>query len=288
MQSDISTLAFAVTNNVYIDVIDEKRHIRRKRLEVHNKATRQMVTGILRFLMGHFTDTNCNEEAEYDSAKNYIPCYISFGDGGIEIEDGVQKLQKITVDDKEITVPIFADENWTEKVSYNSTSLVREFFSNQENKPVRQKIRDKTNTLQNLPTVDMDSIFYYCKIPPNALNTAYGHSVDIAISEVGLFAGEQIGENDLLAYIKLGDMYDDSDPTQITGTNTLYVRPQDTIEVRWIITIAAVGKDSRLFAYAKDEQGNIIVDNTGLPDAANIKEVEVTDTIGQINVSTQD
>ena len=100
------------------------------------------------------------------------------------------------------------------------------------------------------------------------LNQYYGNNA-VCISELGLFASSVPGTDDLLASIKLAN-YEDQE-TQETATNTLYVRPDDTLIVRWVITIAAIGKDSVLKANVSDEYGNIITTTiTKIPDIGNI------------------
>ena len=82
-------MAFTILNNVHVTVYDSKRSIIRQEYETHNKASRNMITGILRFLHGYFTPTVLNNTAlNADSAKSYIPCFFNVGDGGVVIVDG--------------------------------------------------------------------------------------------------------------------------------------------------------------------------------------------------------
>lgn len=276
MINSLDTMSISISNNVQIEVINEERKILRKRIQVHNKATRGLVTGIFRYLMGHFTDTSCNQSPYYTSAAKYIPCYIGFGDGGIALDNGIPIID-------ENGIPTFDQtENWTETVDYNSTNLVREFDNSS-----RWKIRSTQNTLSNPATVDMDSIYYFCKIPPNALNSKY-QNYPVSVSEIGLFANSVPNKDDLLAYIKLGNFEKTEEGLTTTETNTLYVRPADTIIIRWIITIAAIGKDSRLAIYQTDEYGRIIVDNTGTQNELNIIDVMATDKFGTVTMIDHD
>ena len=87
----------------------------------------------------------------------------------------------------------------------------------------------------------------------------------------------------MLAYIKLGNYTEDG----VEKTNTLYVRQNDTVIIRWIISIAAVGKDSRLAIYAQDEFGIQITDSTALKNnavIADIEEATVLDSIGSVSI----
>ena len=287
-KNDIS--CFDVVNNVYIDVLDEDRGKIIKTVEIHNKATRRMVTGILRFLCGHFNATNLNSIPQYSTAKNYIPCYFNFGYGGTtendeKLEDGATQtiVSGTDVDDH---IPQLYN-NWDQKVDYNSTSLVQEVISG------RQQIRIGTNTFCDnnnyfdklIPTIpnkgDMDGVFFFCQASPNSITGVY-ENTPIYITELGLFANNDMEEDDLLAYVKLGNYYDpDVDPEQATvhdlKTNVLYVRPQDTVVIRWVITIAAIGKDSTLQVYLEDETGESIEDSIVVPTIGNVEIIVDTD-----------
>lgn len=259
-----STMTFTVLNNVHITVYDKKRDIVRKEYETHNKVSRNMVKGILRFLSGVLTPTALNDEPlNANSAKSFIPCYFNVGDGGIVFEGGTVKYDTGT------RIPEL-EPSWNETVDYAHTTLTHEFFVNDDGTASneRQRIGQITNTLDSPNTADMDSIYLYCEVPPGILNQYYGNNA-VCISELGLFASSVPGTDDLLASIKLAN-YEDQE-THETATNTLYVRPDDTLIVRWVITIAAIGKDSVLKANVSDEYGNIITTTiTKIPDIGNI------------------
>lgn len=257
-------MAFTLLNNVHITVYDTKRDIIRKEYETHNKVSRNMVTGILRYLSGTFTPTSLNDvPLNSDAAKPFIPCYFNVGDGGVIIVDGKPSFKP------DSRAPEL-EENWNEAVDYAHTTLNREFFINGDgtSSNERQRIGKITTTADETNTADMDSIYLYCEVPPGLLNQYYGNNA-VCISELGLFASSIPGTNDLLASIKLANYTD-----TVTGkleTNTLYVRPDDTLIVRWVITIAAIGKDSVLKANVADEYGNIITTTiTKIPDIGNV------------------
>jgi hypothetical protein len=262
MITDISSLGFAVTNNVYIDVVNKKTNVVSQHVEKHNKATRQMVTGILRFLCGHFTDTTKNDNHQYDSASKYIPCYAGFGDSNIVLQDGVPAPSS------EPRIPQQVDDNWTEYVPYMSKKLEREFFTNHSKDEFgndyitpsdsRLEIRDVKTTIEETPAGDMDSIYFYIEADTNYLNKYYNNHA-VYISELGLFSGSIPGKDDMLAYVRLHN-YIDPD-TQQPKTNVLYVKPEDTVVIRWVVTIAAIGKDSVLRSTMINEQGDIITND---------------------------
>lgn len=278
-QTDIRSLGFDVQNNVEIEVRDDKLNIVRQRFEVHNKATRKMVTGLLRFMSGHFTDTYCNKKPQYDYAKEYIPCYIGFGDGAIEY-DQEGKSHPISVLKPQVP-RLEQDSKWTEVVNYESTKFRREIDWYGE----RTKIEKISETYTNVATADMDSLYFHCEVGPTVLNGYRPNSgskadptVPVYITELGLFANNIPNQEDLLAYVKLSN-YDDNDKTRI-----LYVRPSDTVIVRWVITIAAIGKDSVLKANVLDENGEIVTNDVVMvPELVPVDIITIPDEENQNN-----
>lgn len=266
MSNNSSPLAFSIANNVRVTVMDKFGNIR-KEVETHNKCSRNMVIGILRYLCGHFTGTNANDNPPYETAKEYIPCYFGVGDGGVvlyEVEEGtfIPKSK-----DGLPTIPELEDD-WTYHVNYTDTELTREFFVvGNATSNSRTKIQDIKTSILQPPLVDMDSIYLYCQIPPGKLNEFYtGHNV--FVTELGLFSNNVCGKNDLLAKVKLTNYQDENEDWK---TDALFVRPEDTVVVRWILSIAAVGVDSRFEAQFEDEYGQQIRTTIqAIPNAGNI------------------
>ena len=249
-----NSMGFTILNNVEIQVIDKENKQIIKKVKTHNKATRTMVSGILRFVEGLFTSTNCNDTPQYsgDVSKNFIPCYFNVGDGGVILDEN-NLPESIGSDDLQ-RVPNLI-ETWNETVDYTSKNLVREFTAIGQ----RTKIRKQLDTLSNTsPTGDMDSIYFLCEIAPSRLNAQYANNA-VFVTEIGLFANNIPNKNDLLAYVKLGNYYDEE--TSEIKTNALYVRPRDTIVVKWVISVAAIGKDNILRAVIDDENGDPVVSN---------------------------
>lgn len=261
-------MCFSITNNVHAIVYDKKRSQIKKEIKVHNKASRNMVSGILRFLSGTFTPTSCNSQPlTPDYAKPYIPCYFNVGDGGIELVDGKQSIPDGS------RIPNLVP-GWDEFVDYSHKNLERELFVNPDGTASNERTRigKVTLTLDEPNTADMDSIYFYCEMQPGLINQAYGNK-PVCISELGLFASNLPGTPDLLASIKLSN-YEDPD-THESKTNILYVRPDDTLIVRWVITIAAIGKDSILKANVTDEYGDIITST--IVQVPNVGNMEIVD-----------
>ena len=149
-----------VLNNVHIDILDGETREVKKSVSTHNKANRNMVRGIINFLEG-------NLSPDADEPKQYIPCYIGFGHGGV-------------VDDSDKDNPIF-DSSWNDTVDYYSTDLVNEFPNS------RSRIRKQENTFQYSSDLDeypstgsMDSIILYSEISPNILNQRLKISLSIS------------------------------------------------------------------------------------------------------------
>lgn len=215
----------------------------KKHVQKHNKATRNMVRGILRFLEGKFTSTYANDDPEHtDDAKNYIPCYISFGDGGVSYGSDGKPIQ-IHTGEQSQHVPDLEISNWNTVVNYDSQSLVREFNLLSQN---RSKIRKQDDTFNNdsAPAGDMDTIVLYCEVAPGEVNMdlvdGLNNSYPRFITEIGLFSSPNKKDNDLLAYVKLGNRNNGTEESPEWETDTLYVRPNDTIIITWFITIVAM------------------------------------------------
>lgn len=174
-----------LTNNVEIQIKDKSTDKIKETHCYHNKATRNMIRGILGFLKGDFTYARVVEPIETD-ARKFIPCFMGFGNGGfIEFDsDGI---------------PIF-DESWDGYVDYNSTKLVNEIPNS------RSRIRKIDNTFIDSDTGkklnnsgDMDSIIFHCEISPDVLNAKY-QDEPVCVSEIGLFPSS-VGNN-MLACVR--------------------------------------------------------------------------------------
>ena len=238
---------FSIKTNVDITVENRKRKIIRKQIVKHNKATRQLVTGLLRFMTGNFNASSRNSKPYYSDTEQYIPCYIGVGDGGVVLdENGYPTV------DTETRIPTLTS-SWNSTAPYIAKKLVREFFVNTKtNQPTytgsRTAIRKIGETYTNTTTVgDMDTVYFYCEIGPGELNAFYNNQ-PVVLTEIGLFGSSIPNTQDLLAYVKLDNS---TDEIGNVTTDTLYVRPEDTVVIKWYITIATVGEDS-LFAGAEE------------------------------------
>ena len=278
-----SCMSFSVINNVYIDVINKESGVIEKHVEKHNKATRQMVVGLLRFLSGHFTATSENDKPLYaQDAKRYIPCYFNVGDGGVILnDDGIPQHQEDNT-----KIPLLMDD-WDYNVNYLATKLTREF--NSEYRATAQKVENSFSIQTSSgprtpssisgdvpPAGDMDSLYFYCEIYPDSANSER-KDYPVFITELGLFSDKVPGNSDLLAYVKLGNYYDSENNLQ---TDTLYVKPTDTIVVRWIISVAAIGTDGLLTTETVDENGDKII--TTLRGAPSLGTFEIVDETAEL------
>ena len=285
-----STMGFAIFNNVFIEVRNEQTGKIVKTVKTHNKATRKMVQGILAYVSGWFTVTDPikyegsdkNWQDEYNQkrpmyepevANQFIPCYFNVGDGGVEIDP---QTGLPNYGDNVLVPPLV--EGWNETVSYSSDRLVREYpLVDAEG---RKKIRKQSSTLidsygvnydtDNPP--DMDSIFFDCEMSPNQINPKYQGN-GAYVTELGLFASNICGTPDLLAYVKLGNYEEDG----VTKTNALYVKPEDTIVIKWVISIAAIGKDNIVGIPIKDEDTYITNEVQKIPTEMNIEVIDIPD-----------
>ena len=275
MKLNASSMGFALMNNVEVTVIDKETCHIKKTFTTHNKATRSMVRGILHFVEGKFTETSLRNNPLHDDEvpRNFIPCYFGFGDGGVEIKDGIPQ----PYDNVNTQYPKLED-GWTETVDYLSTHLVREFHTptpldenptgslryrlrKQEDTLDQSYDEDMYKTITDKSSLSMDSLYFYCETPVSELNQEYNMH-NVYVTELGLFAGQARDKNDLLAYVKLNNIKDDNG--DVIDSNVLYVTPRDTVIINWVITIAAIGKDNILTASHPGEDGSlepIVVDN---------------------------
>lgn len=237
------TYGFGAFVNVDICHMNKETGVIKKHIQKHNKATRNMVKGILRFLEGRFTSTYANSEIEYpDDAKNYVPCYISFGDGGVSYGDDGKPIE-IQTGEQSVHIPDLSISDWDTTVNYNSNSLVNEFSLLSQN---RSKVRKQDDTIDkpNSPAGDMDTLVLYCEVAPGEINMDIHDSLNARyprfITEIGLFSSPYKKDNDLLAYVKLGNHSEENNGNTTITTDTLYVRPGDTIVITWFVTIVAM------------------------------------------------
>lgn len=352
--NDISSIGFTVTNNVYVTVLNKETKKVVKQIETHNKATRKMVCGLLKFIAGNFYNTmgskNSNipeDNIKLDNISDYIPCYIGFGNGWVDIEKSSQ------AEDKKI--PIYEEgfgkvtpDNY---VDYTATHMKREYAKTRSPiSAISTTLGISETTLDNKSFPDMDSIYFQCQVEPNAINDGFNAAY---ITEIGLFADNipntpEHPTDDMLAYVKLlnytkkegnietqyneefviyqgtrtaqldnkfvdasnnirfidteeskeyiikkgiildsenvpcgtfdynlgyfqfYDVFEEDTTFEITydyivgtpATNALYVRPEDTIIIRWVISIASIGIDSTFSSRIIVDERNRAIENT--------------------------
>ena len=202
--TDISSAGFSITNNVYITVVNKKKQQLVKQVEKHNKATRRMVTGLLKFIEGKFDHTNGSRDSIadddnywFDKASDYIPLYIGIGKGFID------KDQPYKEENPLIPNIVSGASNY---VHYNSTHLEDEFpVMRSKIRAVKSSVDASQVSNSSISIPNMDSIYFNCEIPANTIKNNLKSEF---VTEVGLFSGNQYytEENptdDMLAYVKL-------------------------------------------------------------------------------------
>lgn len=231
-----SGVEFVVDSNVHIEVLSPQNVIRQT-VDKHNKATKRLVSGLLRFLRGEFTTTNRRTDETKliyaNAAKTYIPCYIGFGTAGVRLSAGTEETPAMPdYDPVNRRIPPLTDSWKSEenKVQYTDTKLnleIKEFTRC----PIGVMASENTDDF-NSYAGDIQQIIFAADVEPGYYSTLYGGvTTDIFITEIGLFAGKDPNDEDLLARV----IFKDDD-------NVLYVRPQDTIIVRWTISIIALNE----------------------------------------------
>ena len=231
-----SMAGFSIESNVHIEVRDGCGVIR-KTIDKHNKATQQLVSGILQFIKGDFTSSyrreNIAEIKDFNNAKKYIPCYVGAGTYGIKINPSTG-LPDYDVDNRRIPpiVPELQDAfgNLDETVSFNDKNLKQEIDI-----PTREIVKVMDNSTESTESLnvanDSEQFVLEAEIPPGTYTkNTYPQSTDIFITELGLFPTATPNDGNLLARVVL------TKPDEI-----LYVRPQDYIILRWTICIISLG-----------------------------------------------
>ena len=228
---------FIVDSNVHIEVVSPQ-HVIRQTVDKHNKATKRLVTGLLRFALGEFTTTyERTKESEIlyrNSAKDYIPCFIGMGTGGIRLTDaGIPDYNLENRRWPPTEAYWNSDDN---KVKFTDTELEKEISVKKKSRVKIDVIGFEETTTEFSQTGDIEHIVLSTEIPPGYYSDIYDNAdaTDIFISEIGLFASGVPDTDDLLARVIFKN--NESDAT----TQILYVRPQDTIILRWTISIIAL------------------------------------------------
>lgn len=205
-------MEFGIINNVEICVMNKYTHVIKKTVRVHNKATRNMVEGIMRFLMGHFNATSLNDKPQYsdDIEKKYIPKYIGFGNGGIV------NVENITSYYYGSNAPVLSP-SWNSYVPYNSSKLHREIFDGKKFEvnlitdtfaPTKE---DTYSTPEIVKRSEMDSMMFFVEILPDDIpRVASSDPIkSFFITEVGLYSSND-SSGKLLAHVKLNNHIDHS------------------------------------------------------------------------------
>lgn len=105
-----NNLSLGMTSNVQIKLFDKKSKRLLQVKNIHNKANKSMVDGLLGFLQGNFTGSVINKDTSSYKARDawrYIPCYVYAGDGGVNVTNhkykGCVELSKPGFHDTSLT-----------------------------------------------------------------------------------------------------------------------------------------------------------------------------------------
>lgn len=238
-----SSASFAMNVNVHIEVQDKMGRIV-KNIDKHNRATVRMLSGILSFLKGNFTTTYRRSDVEtirkINDAKNYIPCYMGAGIYGIRTAfDGLPDYDE---NNRRLAPTLPELEN--EIVQFSDTKLKQEITVDTRY-PIavvdpESLYKQGDDNFINVNVGDCVQCVMAADVDPGHFNKAYGKMTDIFITELGLFATNISGDDTLLARVVL------------KGEDILYVRPQDTIILRWTICLISLNDQSQSRNYDSD------------------------------------
>lgn len=256
---------FVVDSNVHIEVMSPQNVITQT-VERHNKATKQLVEGLLRFIRGEF-NTSYKRTKEKDvvyksEAKKYIPCYIGVGTGGIRINPTTHLPDYDTETRRTPPMETLVGSNiswWDQDDNFVRFTDKKLYLEETETSRYEIGVLGEDESSDSLSQVgDIEQIILATDIAPGTFNHIYTEAdtttADIFITEIGLFASSVPGTEDLLARTILKNHYNEQG--EVSDTQILYVRPQDTIIIRWTISIIALDDSSFV-----DDDTDVTIDN---------------------------
>jgi hypothetical protein len=227
----------------------------------HNKATRSMVLGLIRFLRGEFNNSNIkgiDVLSNVSAANSFIPAFVSFGDGGIkQVGMPTTETSTGTIDTIEEALATVT----TNKSTFNTVDLQHELVGNIGNiegaNPLYNARCTISRTSYNNGSTDSLILQITALLPKGyyttnfyqkySINRHYGteNEIPILLSELGLWAsdyngsdsGVVTGKGNLLARVT----FVDSDSTVEDNVATVIKQTsEDVILVNWTIDIASV------------------------------------------------
>lgn len=237
-------------------------------IKKHNKATNQLVDGILRFLKGDFTETgNPNQKNTPipEEAKNYTPTNVWLGTNGIEFNEQTGKNKAVLRINKGTQIqPSFNQMDLVEPISRTELSL--------------NKIELKTmKTSYSSNLNDTEVLFLSTYIPAGQLvgvvnsnsefvpyshsyYSTYHQSYCASFTEVGLYSNNGF----LLARVLLdgdADIVDkDGNPVGEGESGTIrstvpngpiYQTESTTIIIEWRISLTALGDNDDITSVSR-------------------------------------
>lgn len=247
---------FNIENNVTLTVIGPGNTMK-QRINKHNKATKNMVLGLIKFLRGEITPSNVSGSVvshNINQAKQYIPAFISFGDGGLAQigtykSDGtlVTTIEDVITNHRLLTPTKFTTTAMTRELVGNSIGNVNEANNiTATNLPymgrlplVQTSYNSNTSDSITLKLSGLITKGYY----PSNFYTAYPREINtpLYLSELGLWANDYNGSNsggyrgNMLARVTFFDI---DKPEQNYGLVTQ--NTNDVILVEWRIEITSL------------------------------------------------
>ena len=253
----MSGIGLDVTNNVHITVYDSQHRIKQN-IYKHNKANRNLVRGLIKFLRGEFNTTNASNdliEHNQESAKAYIPTFISFGDAN------VKQLGTPTTGDNVVTTEeeALSEVKNITKSKFSTIQLNRELVGNSIGNPdsttnpmprahrcsiSRTSYSDDITDSITLRLTSVIETGYYSKhfYQDTTYKKARGTSLPLYLSELGLWASDFDGSSDgykgnLLARVTFDYDIEQNIDTIVRQTDS------DVIKVEWKIEITSLNEN---------------------------------------------
>lgn len=241
--------ALGIEHNVRITVYDQRHRIKQV-VTQHNKASRNLVLGLIKFLRGEFTPSNISSSVishNLDEAKSFIPAYINFGDGAI-YQIGATNSEGTIVTNLTSAMSNIQDLSPSR---FSTTKLDRELVGNSIgnstllNKGLVGRCQI-SRSAYNTDTTDSITLKLSAVVPAGyysknfyldtVYKTARGSNEGVFLSELGLFSTDYNGSStgyggNLLARVAFNG---ENDNLPIIQTD------EDIILVDWTIQITSI------------------------------------------------
>lgn len=256
-----SNVVVSVNNNVQVRVIDHNGKTLRLS-QAHNKATNNLVDGLLRFLRGDFHTTSYNSQATPTDAAIYIPVRANFGRIGVKITESTDPANRRFdyIDKDEFAAPTFDSYELQEPIDFTDHTIltfqkIRQVGYTDNNNAECLEFSLYINPGKLVGYLEDQGIDGQVFIPYDwTYYNPFTGEYEVMLTEVGLVSDSDV----LLARVLFNGEVDSKEYINASGQNQgsypIYVNPDDernpitqsestTVILTWRIGIVSVGPD---------------------------------------------